>query len=44
MVVLKVAMGQGCDRQGLVRDGQVDRVMAREDLKIEVGTIDGEAP
>ncbi len=32
------------DRVIWVRDGRVDRVMAREDLKIEVGTIDGEAP
>jgi putative ABC transport system ATP-binding protein len=32
------------DRVVWVRDGRVDRVMDREDLKIEVGTIDGEAP
>ena len=32
------------DRVVWVRDGRVDRVINREDLKIEVGTIDGEAP
>ena len=32
------------DRVVWVRDGRVDRVVNREDLKIEVGTIDGEAP
>ena len=32
------------DRVVWMRDGRVDRVMDREDLKIEVGTIDGEAP
>ncbi len=31
------------DRVVWVRDGRVDRIMNREDLKIEVGTIDGEA-
>ena len=31
------------DRVVWVRDGVVDRIMNREDLKIEVGTIDGEA-
>ena len=30
------------DRVVWVRDGRVDRVINREDLKIEVGTIDGE--
>ena len=30
------------DRVVWVRDGVVDRIMNREDLKIEVGTIDGE--
>ena len=30
------------DRVVWVRDGRVDRIMNREDLKIEVGTIDGE--
>lgn len=30
------------DRVVWVRDGRVDRVIDREDLKIEVGTIDGE--
>ncbi len=32
------------DRVIWIRDGQVDRIMNREDLKIEVGTIDGKAP
>jgi putative ABC transport system ATP-binding protein len=32
------------DRVVWVRDGKVDRIVNREDLKIEVGTIDGEAP
>ena len=32
------------DRVVWVRDGRVDQVMDRDDLKIEVGTIDGEAP
>ena len=32
------------DRVVWVRDGRVDRIMNREDLKIEVGTIDGQAP
>ena len=32
------------DRVVWVRDGRVDRIINREDLKIEVGTIDGEAP
>ena len=32
------------DRVVWVRDGRVDRVVNREDLKIQVGTIDGEAP
>ncbi|MBK34225.1 MAG: ABC transporter [Gemmatimonadetes bacterium] len=31
------------DRVVWVRDGQVDRIINREDLKIEVGTIDGHA-
>jgi len=31
------------DRVVWVRDGRVDRVIKREDLKIEVGTIDGQA-
>ena len=31
------------DRVVWVRDGQVDRIINREDLKISVGTIDGEA-
>ncbi|MDP6779169.1 MAG: ABC transporter ATP-binding protein [Candidatus Latescibacteria bacterium] len=31
------------DRVVWVRDGVVDRIMNRDDLKIEVGTIDGEA-
>ncbi len=32
------------DRVIWIRDGRVDRIMNREDLKIEVGTIDGKAP
>lgn len=32
------------DRVVVVRDGRVDRIINREDLKIEVGTIDGQAP
>ena len=32
------------DRVICVRDGRVDRIINREDLKIEVGTIDGHAP
>lgn len=32
------------DRVVWVRDGRVDRIINREDLKIEVGTIDGQAP
>ncbi len=32
------------DRVVWIRDGRVDRIMNREDLKIEVGTIDGKAP
>ena len=31
------------DRVVWVRDGRVDRIIKREDLKIEVGTIDGQA-
>jgi putative ABC transport system ATP-binding protein len=31
------------DRVIWVRDGQIDRIINREDLKISVGTIDGEA-
>ena len=31
------------DRVVWIRDGQVDRIMKREDLKIEVGKIDGQA-
>ncbi len=30
------------DRVVWIRDGMVDRIERREDLKIEVGTIDGE--
>jgi putative ABC transport system ATP-binding protein len=32
------------DRVIWIRDGRVDQIMNREDLKIEVGTIDGKAP
>ena len=31
------------DRVVWVRDGQIDRIINRADLKIEVGTIDGRA-